>query len=365
MNSKISRLIIILSLLALPISGCAGGASAPSSHIDVNNLQLQWTVDIDEAIGWPPVTINDTLVIMPLDSPLMALKAETGAKDWQLDTPAIFWGESLSATLDDVLLPGQHGRLIALRPKSGIAEWEIKLDGEVFATPYLDRYVLFTPTSEIDGSEIKNGTLYSINASTGKTLWLYKTARKDLLTPARGNDLVFVAGNTVQAGTIYAISAAEGLLRWESDLDERIISIFANDEIVVALGDQGNLIGLDPQSGDSLWRQKGAKSGQHLLGWNNLFFISGSNFLEARENQTGSFVWQFENDADHVDQPIVIGNELILLNSSGEIISLNSEDGRELGRFATGSTAPKGFAIHQNWLFIAESAGIVYGFAQP
>lgn len=364
MKSKISSSILILCLTVLLTTGCTGTYSESPAHLEINNLQQIWAVDIGEAIEWPPVIIKDTLVIMPAASPLMALEAENGQIDWQLDTPAVFWGDSLSATLDDVLLAGEHGRLIALSPKSGIAEWEINLDGDVLTPPYLDRYVLFTSANEIEGSPIKNGTLYAINAATGKTLWLYKTGSKDLLTPARGNDMVFVAGNSGKAGTVYAISAAEGLLQWESSLDDQIISICAQDEFLIALTDQGAILGLDTQTGDQLWKQETQNSSHHLLGWNDLFVIIGENNLEARDGQTGTLIWHFEEDQNIIDQ-ITIDDKIILLNNAGELISLDIADGKEIGRFVTSSSTPKGMASHQNWLYLVDSTGTVFGYKSP
>lgn len=365
MKSTIFSVIFMLSFLALLMAGCATSADITDVHFEVDPLQQQWAVNIGEAIGWPPVYIQDRLVILPANSPLMALEAENGQIDWQLDTPAIFWGESLSATLDDFLLAGENGRLLALRPKSGIREWEVNLDGDVLAPPYLDRYVLFTPTSEIEGSQIKNAALYALNASTGKTLWLYKTGSQELLTPARGNDLVYVAGNEEHSGTLYALSAAEGLLQWENAFEEQIVSLAASDEIVAVLDSRGTLVGLEPLSGDPLWEQYLPNHSQHLLGWNDLILIVGEHRLETRAGQTGALVWHFEDNGKIIGQPAILGDELVLLNGDGEVISLNIADGKETGRFATGSTTPKGMVIHQNWLYLTDTDGIVYGYANP
>ena len=358
-----TRLCLILGIgILLLISACSQIPQDTDLRLDLANLQQHWARDIGVSIARPPVFIKETLIIFPTEAPLMALNAETGAERWQLDTPAIFWEDSLSLTLDDILVAGENGRLLAISPKSGIGEWEVNLDGDMLFPPFLDRYVLFTPTSQADAKNSTGTAIFALNASTGETLWRYKTKSKNLITPARGKDLVFVAGNSESASSLYAFSAAKGELRWEYSLDDHVKSLFANDEMVIALQRSGAIIGLDVESGNLVWEDAVTQNSQHLLGWDNQFYIIDEKSMQSSNIQTGNHLWKYETDQGIV-QVVIVDGELYVLNSSGNVISLDSQNGHELGRFSSASTNPTSMAIHQNWLYLTDASGIAYAYS--
>jgi outer membrane protein assembly factor BamB len=344
--------------------GCNTLTTETASPFEITQLQQQWAVDLGESIAQPPVLIKDSLVLLPSTTPLLTLKADSGAQHWQLETEAIFWGDSLSATLDDILLAGADGRLLALSPRSGIMEWEINLEGDVLTPPLLDRYVLFAATSPFEAESSTGAAVFALNASTGETLWRYKTHSATLLTPARGIDLVYIAGNSDQAAFLYAISAADGKLRWELPLDEPSQALFASDKIIITLTDRGNMHGFDPQTGDLLWENQTTPNGD-LHGLGELILVTSGKKLEARDSLSGELIWQFESDSEIVANAIIPQNELLLLNRQGVIISLNMENGHQTRRFATASSKPTGMAVQQNWLYLIDGSGIVYAYTDP
>jgi outer membrane protein assembly factor BamB len=365
-NSLTSRqtAVIFWLVFLLLLGGCNTLATEADSPFEISDLQLQWTIDLGESIAQPPVLIKDSLALFPSVSPLLTLKADSGAQRWQLESQATFWGDSLSTTLDDILLAGANGRLLALSPRSGIVDWEIYLEGDVLSPPLLDRYVLFTATSPFEAETATGAVVFALNASTGETLWRYKTHSTDLLTPARGVDLVYIAGNSDQVAFLYAISAADGQLRWERPLDKPSQALSANDNSIITLTELGSMRGLDPQTGDLLWEYQTHPNGD-LLGLGDLILLISGKILEARDSLSGELIWQFEDESEFVDKAIIPNNKLLLLNNQGIITSLTLEDGHQSGHFTTPSSHPTGMVIHKNWLYLSDASGVVYAYTDP
>ncbi len=358
---------LVLVFLFFLSTSCAANSQTDPAPLSPETLHLAWEKDTGGVIQQPPLSVKDALVVMVGKNLIRTFDRQSGESRWQLDTPAKLWPDSLSTTLDAVMIGGENGRLVAMSAKSGIGEWELDLGAEVISPPLVDRYVVFAATALVDPSQghdsDQKAELLAINASTGKILWQQETDNHSLVTPARGGDMVYAGGSQGEITRLYAFSAAEGEIRWKYESVEGAIeAVYANDEVVVLLGEQGILTAVDAISGTLLWQADFVASVSWLTGWENLIiFEDGANLL-AWDILSGDPVWEYQTPEKVVGKPIILNAELYLLTQAGEIINLNPKTGSESWRFPTKSRSPAGMVISQGWIMIADETGQLFAY---
>ncbi len=358
-----SRLLLVPVFLFL-ITACVVNIGNQGTQLNPETLRLAWKVDTGAAIHRSPVTIRDVVVLIHGESEIQAFEIEAGELRWDFKTPAKLWPNSLNNTLEDVLLAGENGRLIAMTTRSGLAEWEITLDGEVMHSPLIDRYVVFAATSALNPSGDQIAELLAINASTGKILWKFPTSNSELVTPTRGGDMVYVGGNNDDLACLYAVDATEGVLRWKVDITQGIIkAIYANESVVVILDQQGSLTAIDATTGSNLWQQEFIASVSWLTGTENLLIFEDGASIQAMDIGTGDVVWENPLSAQIIDHPIIIADTLYTLTESGEVIAIDPQSGLEVWKYSTDSNSPAGMVITQDWIFVADENGFLYAYA--
>jgi len=298
---------------------------------------------------------------MPEEGALQALDIEDGRERWNFVTPALLWRDSLTVTLDSVLLSGGDGRLLALSTRYGLSDWEIYLDGEVNTPPLVDRYVIFAVTNAVAPEQ--QSSLYALNASTGATLWHFQTPATALTSPARGGDLVYVSGTSDETQWLYAISATEGTLQWERPLTQPVRTLYANDTILAALFADGRLMTYAGDSGEILWELPLPNSTLGLHGTDQHLIIWDETSIAALELASGKEIWR-RATPDRQSAPLLRQDEVYYLAHSGELIALQLQDGEEIWRYGTGVAAPRQINIQKPWLFISDAQGRVYAFGE-
>ena len=359
-----SQILLGIALIWLT-SACGVGSDQNTSVINPDNLQHSWEINIGEIIQEAPIVVKDIAVLIDDAGDIHAFESETGESRWNFETPAKLWPRSLTSTLENVLIAGEDGRLITMTTRSGLAEWELFLDGDVVAPPLIDRYLAFTATSITNTGEDtdQKAEILAINASTGEILWRYSTTNQNLISPARGGDQLYVGGDDSQIGRLYALSAAEGELRWKYEVPEDVIkALHANDEVVVILDHQGTMTALNGNSGSQLWRSEFVANATWLMGTKDLVIFEDGSSLKAWNINSGKPVWEYSIPNKIVDQPIIQDSALFLLTQSGEIINLDPQTGAETWVFQSESKSPIGMVVASNQIFIADKDGILYAY---
>ncbi|MBC8506615.1 MAG: PQQ-binding-like beta-propeller repeat protein [Anaerolineales bacterium] len=366
-NKLFIQLFLGLAFIILT-TACSVNIAQDPKYTNPETLHLIWNANADSAISGAPVTVKDIVVVIHDDGKIQAIDNESGENRWHFETPAKLWPKSLNTTLDDVLIAGEDGRLIAMTTRSGLSEWELFLDGEVISSPLIDRYLIFAATSLVSSAENEDGDqeaeLLAINASTGKILWRYVTDNETLVTPARGGDQVYVGGNAGDTTNLYALSAADGTKRWGFAAAEGAIkAIYANDDAVVILGEQGTLTALDGVTGFTLWRAEFVANISWLMGDEEFVIFEDGAAIQAWDINTGDLVWDYQIPHGVLPKPIVWNSELYLLTQAGEIVNLNLRSGKESWRFQTESNSPAGMTITDSAIFIADKDGYLYAYS--
>lgn len=193
---------------------------------------------------------------------LYALDAGTGAVLWNYTgvvvyTPAVANGVAYFGVLGPFDSSGNaiENHVLALNAHTGAVLWDYFIGGApatnpTSATVVANGVVYFTAAP--DASQTYN--LYAVNASTGKTLWVYNGVGG---TPAVADGVVFVSS----ARNLYALNATTGKQLWSNQVTHTeflTTPAVANGVVYISGGvdtptTSGHMYALNASTGATLW----------------------------------------------------------------------------------------------------------------
>jgi outer membrane protein assembly factor BamB len=219
------------------------------------------------------------------------LDAATGKKLWTRDVRADFsaprpdWDFAGSPVIDGdrVVLAtgGSNAAVIALNKDTGATMMQGGGDTKAgYATPVVatingvKQYVTFTAK-----------TVMGVDAASGRALWSvpWETSYDvNAATPIVIGNSVFVTSGYGKGCGLIDVTAGGASIRWQSrDLVSRFNTPVLVKGMIYGIGEPGNLVCLDPASGQLKWRQSGFE-------WGGLVYVDGA--LIAMDGRTGACV---------------------------------------------------------------------------
>ncbi|GAB4367303.1 MAG: PQQ-like beta-propeller repeat protein [Kiloniellaceae bacterium] len=270
-----------------------------------------------------PVTVKRFLLPLPL---LLALSA-CGVSDW--------FGEA-----EDPPLPGQRIAILAyergLRADPSIADVPVRLP-----EPYVN-----TDWAQPGGSAAH--AMYHLSLSANpRRVWSADVGEGSgevaqlLAEPIVVGDTVF----TMDARSLVsAFSASGGSRLWQVDLEDEDEDdgffgggIAADGGRVFAATGFARVFALDQQSGETLWIHKapGPIRGAPVVADGRVFVITLDNQLLVLNAETGERLWNHVGVQETAGllgsaSPAVARNTVIVPYSSGEVLALLTDDGRQV-----------------------------------
>lgn len=196
------------------------------------------------------------------------LDAKTGAVVWMVDMNTIGgrrpgWGYAGSPLVDGdrlLITPGGPALLVALDRTTGKPIWKSPAGEVGYSTPYLatingaKQYLLFSASG-----------LNSFSHEDGKLLWSipWKTPYEvNAAQPLVIGDAVFFSTGYGVGCAMYDITAEGPKERWRNkNIQAQFTSGIVNDGLIYSTTDPGDLVCLDPKTGEPRWRQKGFEKG--------------------------------------------------------------------------------------------------------
>src|SRR5690349_2724009 len=300
---------------APPGSGYPNWDGANTRHVEasidsgnVSSLKQAWIVPVPAngelgAFSSSPVVVGDVAYVQDLNSDVWAVALESGDVRWheKLHAPAsgpngvfVGGGRVYGSTSD---------RAFALDRETGREIWSTRLvdnasERIAMAPGYHEGLVyLSTVPAKFKGGE--RGTLWALNAGTGKRVWSFETVPKDLwgnpqvnfgggLTSppafdAQGSMYCGVGGPGPLPGTkrqpwgssrpgpnlytdsVVKLDAKTGKLEWYYQLTPHAVCVWDLQEsplltkaggrrLVIAAGKAGIVVALDQETGKPVWR---------------------------------------------------------------------------------------------------------------
>ena len=313
------RLLATAVIAIAMLSGCSsvknlfGGknkdkSGEPAKLVDITPLVTAnrlWSVSVgkgekDLGIGQYPVIEGGHVYAAAVDGGVSAFDLTTGQSLWHYDSKSrLSGGPGAGGGL--VVVGGLKGEVIALDEATGQEKWTAKVNNEVLVAPAIGGGMVFVHSNDgrvtaFDASNGErrwfysadipaltvrgtggmtlgpnilfvsgdNGTLTALNTNDGNLMWSTAVAEPDGRTELER--MADVDGDAVLEGTVLyassyknhtvAIDGPSGQVLWDSEHGGARGVGISNSAVVIA-DKNGNVVGLDKNSGGSLWQQSG------------------------------------------------------------------------------------------------------------
>ena len=173
---------------------------------------VQWAFKTGGPIVTSPAIADGVVYIASLSGFLYAIDQRSGQEKWKFksrmpiaSSPAVANGKVYFGA----------GDVYAVDAKSGILQWKFATQNVVHASPAVAGGAVFVGSWD--------GSLYAIDAATGRKKWNYPTSKSWVNgTPAVRDGLVYVG--TSDSSRFMALDARTGRLRWYFDAKAYIFS---------------------------------------------------------------------------------------------------------------------------------------------
>ena len=339
----------------------AGGqANHAMQHLALDgNLSRLWSKTIGEGASRygrvlaQPVVEGDRVFAMDARDVVTALDAKSGHVQWQDDLkPGAeldhTFGGGLALAGDRLFVTTGYGQVLALESATGKEVWRVQLAAPVRGAPTVADNRVFAVTVE--------NQLEVLSAEDGHRLWSHSGIPEPAgllgaASPAVDGDVVVVA---YTSGEIFGLRAENGRPLWTDNLAtarplgalSTLADIRGRPVIdrgrVFAVSHSGRMVSIDLRTGDRVWEQEiGGTHGAWVAG-DYLYVLSNDVDLICLMRQDGHVRWvrelpryEDEENKKHAIRwsgPLLAGDRLIVVASTGEACSVSPYTGRALGR---------------------------------
>lgn len=250
------------------------------------------------------------------------------------------------------------GSLYAVDAATGKGAWSFKTGEAVLSTPAVYKNAVYF------GS--KDGFVYALETATGKLIWKYEVGLSVLTSASVTDDLVFIGS---MDGYLYAISRTDGTRQWRSQLyDVKYGGVYASpayqDGSVYYAGKNGYIYSTSAASGGRNWQHGTASAiyASPVIKDGVVYAVSHDRVFYALDAKTGKRLWKKRlNDEMGYASPVVAGEDVYLALQSGHVKVFNKTDGKASAEFSFPGGIKSTPIVSGNGIIIVGSTdGFVY-----
>jgi len=275
--------------------------------LDLQTGKLKWRQKFETGFI-SSAAVNDSLVyIGDYDGTLRALQRSDGSLKWEFTTD----GEIDSGAnfyKDLVLVTSQDGSLYALQAESGVLKWKYTTGDQLRCSPAIVENRTF-----LGGCD---GKIHVVNLDDGTVIGEpYVLGNPTGSTPAIVGDVGFLS---TYGGQILAFRWKDLSRKWVfSDIKlvpEFEVSVAATTELLVAVGKNRKVIGLDAQAGMLLWEMPLKKRADvaPVISDQRVWIASTDARLYALDLKSGKEIWKYEFRGPLHSAPAIVNGRLVL-----------------------------------------------------
>ena len=310
MKPLLQRAILLFGALALAGCGIFSDKDEelePAELIDFQataKVTRLWQADLGGGaeylrLALQPAGDGNRIYAASRDGKVSAYQPDSGQLVWRTDLDLeLSSGPGVGDGI--VVVTEKDGSVIALNANDGSERWRVTIDGESLARPLVadDYVVVQTVDSRLRGLQVFDGEEAWIVLQDVPTLTM------------RGNASPVHAGSAVVAGfdngRLVAVDIETGNTLWESllappkgrsDLErlsdiDGAIAVVGQD--IYAAGYQGRVAAVAAESGQIIWANALSTYEGVAADWSNLYTVLDQGVLVALTRRTGSETWRQE-----------------------------------------------------------------------
>jgi outer membrane protein assembly factor BamB len=317
--------------------------------VDLDGKPL-WTANTGAAVSSSPAVTGDRLFVQNRKGLVLALSTADGKILWRAQTGndvPLDWGYengdmyiSSPAVVDGTVLIGSgDGFLYALDAATGRGKWRVETGGRIRSSPAVSDGMVYV--GSLDGS------VYAAELATGALKWRFDTQghglssarfsydRKSIQSsPAVADGLVYIGARD---GSLYAIDAATGKQKWRVDHGGSwVITSPAvwDGKVFLGSSDARFVQAVDAKSGRELWRVPMPASvwSSPSIAGSTLYVADTGGSVFALDPATGKTRWRFETGRGVFGAPVPIDGAVLVTSSDGNLYALGAGQGGSLRR---------------------------------
>ncbi len=320
-----------------------------------------------------PVVANNVVFTMDGGTQVSAVGAGNGKVIWQVDLKpkgdrGSAFGGGPAFWKDRLYVATGYAEVSALDPANGKVIWRKPVDAPVHAPPTVADGRVFAVTVENE--------LVVLAADDGRRLWTHNGIPETAgllggASPTVEGEIVLAAYNS---GELYALRVENGLPVWSDNLattrtvdqvqelaDIRGRPVIDRDR-VFAISHSGRMVAIDLRHGDQVWEQPIASSHGPWVAGDYVYVLANDNEVACLTRDEGKIRWveqlpRYEDEKAREDPifwagPVLGGDRLIVLSSSGDALSISPYTGQPLGRMSMSAGGYLGPVIADNALYL-------------
>lgn len=376
----------------------AGGAPEQSiEHVDAApNLQVAWRRSFGRGSGRgfyvtaPPIAVGGRIYVMDAEANVSAHDARTGDQVWRTNIrpndnkrDREGFGGGIAYANGKLYVSSGFREVVQLDATSGALGWRTRTDEPIHAAPTVtDGRVMVVAL---------DNTLLTFDAATGAPGWTYQALTESARILAASSPAV--SGETVVAsfgsGELVALRQQNGSDLWNAALS-RTTQTSALSEIrdipgrpviyqgdVFAVSHSGVFAATDLRTGQSRWSLPVVGVTTPWPAGDVVYVVSRDGQLVCAARDSGQIYWITDLNAGyrphrvggflHIgghtaprplwSSPILANNRVILVGSSGELVSVNAKTGAVDRRVNIGAPAIIGPIASGNMIYVAADNG--------
>lgn len=344
----------------------AGGTATKSSgHVAAaKSLSIAWKANAGagsskrSALTTAPVASNTTIFVIDAKQTVRAFDVNTGRRVWERELKSgnrrdkVGIGSGLALDGDKLIVSSGYGFVVALDVSNGAEIWRRDMEAPMTGSPTIKDGRAFVSSN--------NNEVFALDVNDGQILWTDQAIAESariLGSPSSAavEDIVITP---YSSGEIIAYLAANGRRLWTEALARpgRFTPISSINDIasypviggglVFAASQSGVLAAIDGRSGTRVWVQPVGSTSAPALAGQYLFISDTNGQIVCISAGTGQIFWvkqlrQFEKEKKKKGRisyagPIVASNQVIVVSSRGELISLSPQTGERTGSVKLG-----------------------------
>ncbi|WP_306820033.1 beta-alanine-activating enzyme beta-propeller domain-containing protein [Streptomyces sp. DSM 40750] len=206
----------------------------------------------------------------------------------------------------------------------------------------------------------KDGSMYALEAETGKPRWQFSTGNGVYTCPAVAGGLAYFGSADYH---LYAVEVKTGEQRWQFSAGGEVNSspVVAGG-VVYAGSDDARLYAVDARSGDRRWTfpAAGRIRSSPVVAWNKVYVGSEDSRLYALDAATGERRWAFKTDGDVKSSPAVADRVVYVGSYDGNLYAVNCDTGELRWTFATRGGVGSSPVVSGGVVYVGSDDGNLY-----
>lgn len=382
------RVMVAATLATAMLSGCSsvknlfGGRNKdktgePAKLVDfaasatVNKL---WSVSAGKGedllgIGQQPAVVDGNVYAAAVDGGISAYALTSGAQLWHYASKSRLGGGP-GAGDGLVVVGGLEGEVVALNAADGQEKWTAKVGNEVLSAPAIGGGMVFVHSND--------GRVTAFDAGTGARRWFHSVESPALTVRGTGGitlgpGIVFVGGDN---GTLTALNMNDGNVLWSTPVAqadgrtelERMADVDAAPVLegttLFASSYKGRTVAIDGPSGQVMWTSDHGGARGAAISNSAVVVTDKGGMVVGLDKNSGGSLWQQSGLANrNVSAPAVQGDYAVVGDLDGVLHWLRLNDGAFAARSKMGDAIVGRPVVADGVLVVQSRDGKLAAFA--